>query len=178
VSLTPAATSIVAVSGAAVGLVGLVLGIAAQVRLRRMRRAYSLLQGQDGESSFVDAAARTARTVEQLRTQVAEVTVGIEDVRTDLADAIRHVAVVRYDAFGAMGGRLSFSAALLDDSGDGLVFSSINGRSETRTYAKGVKRGTSEAPLSPEEEQVVGWALRGHAPTPPPRPQKSARLPE
>ena len=40
-----------------------------------------------------------------------------------------------------MGGRLSFSAAMLDDAGDGLVLTSINGRSETRTYAKGVKHG-------------------------------------
>ena len=55
--------------------------------------------------------------------------------------ALRHVAVVRYDAFGDMGGRLSFSAALLDDQGDGLVLSSINGRSETRTYAKALVGG-------------------------------------
>ena len=101
-----------------------------------------------------------------LRAEVPAVKAGLEDVRTDLADAIRHVAVVRYDAFGDMGGRLSFSAAMLDDSGDGLVFSSINGRSETRTYAKGVKHGTSEAQLSPEEEQVVTWAMRGHAASP------------
>jgi Protein of unknown function (DUF4446) len=179
VSLDPNVTSIVAVSAAAAGVVGLVLGVIAQVRLRRLRRAYTLLQGrEDDELSFVEAAARTSQQVEALRGQVATVSTGLDDVRTDLADAIRHVAVVRYDAFGDMGGRLSFSAALLDDSGDGLVFSSINGRSETRTYAKGVKGGSSEAALSPEEEQVVGWAMRGHAPTPPPRPQKSARLPE
>jgi hypothetical protein len=178
VSLDPSVTSIVAVSGAAVGAVGLLLGIVAQVRLRRLRRAYSVLQGTDGDTSFVEAAARTGRQVEVLRAEVESVSAGLEDVRTDLADAIRHVAVVRYDAFGDMGGRLSFSAAMLDDSGDGLVLSSINGRTETRTYAKGVKRGTSEAPLSPEEEQVVGWALRGHAPSPPPRPHKSTRLPE
>ena len=66
-------------------------------------------------------------------------------MRVDLADALRHVAVVRYDAFGDMGGRMSFSAALLDDAGDGLVLTSINGRTETRTYAKGVKGGASEA---------------------------------
>ena len=177
-SLAPSVTSIVAVSGAAAGAVGLLLGVAAQLRIRRLRRAYSILQGEDGDASFVEAAASTGRQVELLRGEVAAVQVGLEDVRTDLADAIRHVAVVRYDAFGDMGGRLSFSAAMLDDSGDGLVLSSINGRSETRTYAKGVKRGASEAPLSPEEEQVVGWALRGHAPTPPPRPHKSTRLPE
>ena len=165
-SLDPSATSIIAVSGAAVGVLGLVLGVLAQVRLRRLRHAYSLLQGDDGDASFVEAAARTGRQVELLRTEVAAVSAGLEDVRTDLADAIRHVAVVRYDAFGDMGGRLSFSAAMLDDSGDGLVFSSINGRSETRTYAKGVKHGTSEAQLSPEEEQVVSWAMRGHSASP------------
>ncbi len=160
-SLTPAATTWVAVSAAAMAVLALVLGLAAQVRLRRLRRAYSVLQSGDGEASFVEAAARTSREVDGLRRDVAVLSAGLDDTRADLADAIRHVAVVRYDAFGDMGGRLSFSAALLDDSGDGLVLSSIAGRTETRTYAKGVKRGTSEAQLSPEEEQVVGWALRG-----------------
>jgi hypothetical protein len=176
VSLDPSATSIVAVSGAAAGAIGLILGVVAQIRLRRLRHAYAVLRGGDGRESLVDAAARTGRQVEALRGEVAVMSAGLEDVRTDLADAIRHVAVVRYDAFGDMGGRLSFSAALLDDSGDGLVFSSINGRSETRTYAKGVKAGNSEAQLSPEEEQVVSWALRGHSASPS-RAGKSARQP-
>jgi hypothetical protein len=161
VSLTLSATSVIAVCAAAVGLIGLVLGIVAQVRLRRLRRSFTVLQSGDGESSFVEAAVRTTREVDGLRRDVAVLSAGLDDARADLADAIRHVAVVRYDAFGDMGGRLSFSAALLDDSGDGLVLSSIAGRTETRTYAKGVKRGTSEAQLSPEEEQVVGWAMRG-----------------
>ncbi len=74
--------------------------------------------------------------------------------------ALRHVAVVRYDAFGDMGGRLSFSAALLDDQGDGLVLSSINGRSETRTYAKALVGGASEHTLSPEEQDAITAAKR------------------
>lgn len=69
--------------------------------------------------------------------------------------ALRHVGVVRYDAFGDMGGRLSFSAALYDDRGNGLVISSINGRSETRTYAKALVDLRSEHNLSPEEEQAI-----------------------
>lgn len=74
--------------------------------------------------------------------------------------ALRHVGVVRYDAFGDMGGRLSFSAALYDDRGDGLVISSINGRSETRTYAKALVDLRSEHTLSPEEEQAIRDARR------------------
>jgi hypothetical protein len=84
-------------------------------------------------------------------------------VRAEAGSALRHVAVVRYDAFSDQGGRLSFSAALLDDNGDGLVLTSINSRSETRTYAKGVQRGGSEHDLSPEEQQAVAHATRVRA---------------
>jgi len=74
--------------------------------------------------------------------------------------ALRHVGVVRYDAFGDMGGRLSFSAALFDDEGNGLVISSINGRSETRTYAKPLVDLRSDHALSPEEEDAIRIARR------------------
>jgi hypothetical protein len=151
---------LVAVVAAGVAVVALLVAVVALVRLSRMRRAYTLLQGDDEHGSFVDAVDRKTRQVEGLRTQVEGLSGDVSRLRDDLADAIRHVAVVRYDAFGDMGGRLSFSVALLDDTGDGLVVTSINGRTETRTYAKGVKSGTSEAPLSPEEEQVIGYALR------------------
>ncbi|QGN59535.1 DUF4446 family protein [Nostocoides sp. HKS02] len=82
-------------------------------------------------------------------------------LRADIAQALRHVAVVRYDAFGDMGGRLSFSAALVDDRGDGLVFSSIHARGESRTYAKGVVGGRSDATLTPEEQQALASARTG-----------------
>ena len=82
-------------------------------------------------------------------------------LRSDLEQALRHVAVVRYDAFGDMGGRLSFSAAVIDDRGDGLVFSSIHARGESRTYAKGVVGGSSDATLTPEEQQALAAARTG-----------------
>ena len=82
-------------------------------------------------------------------------------LRADLRQALRHVAVVRYDAFGDMGGRLSFSAAVVDDHGDGLVFSSIHARGESRTYAKGVVGGSSDATLTPEEQQALAAARTG-----------------
>jgi hypothetical protein len=63
-----------------------------------------------------------------------------------------------------MGGRMSFTAALLDDSGDGLVITSINGRSESRCYAKGIKAGKGDATLSPEESQAITLALGRAAP--------------
>lgn len=84
-------------------------------------------------------------------------------LRHDIAQALRHVAVVRYDAFGDMGGRLSFSAAIVDDDGDGLVVSSIHGRGESRTYAKGIVGGDADATLTPEERQALAAARTGSA---------------
>ncbi|NHC23522.1 DUF4446 family protein [Nocardioides sp. IC4_145] len=79
-------------------------------------------------------------------------------LRAETRDALRHLAVVRYDAFGDMGGHLSWSLALLDDGGNGVVLTSIHGRSDSRTYAKNVAGWTCEQQLSPEEEEAIGAA--------------------
>jgi len=60
-----------------------------------------------------------------------------------------------------MSGQLSFSLALLNSSGDGIVLSSINGRAETRTYAKIIVAGKSAQQLSPEEEEAIRVARLG-----------------
>lgn len=75
--------------------------------------------------------------------------------------ALRDVAVIRYDALQEMSGQLSFSLALLNSSGDGIVLSSINGRAETRTYAKVIVAGKGEQQLSPEEEEAIRVARLG-----------------
>jgi len=161
--LDPSLTALLAIIGAAAGLLALLLGLVALFKVRGLRRSYSLLQADGDAESFVQVVERKTEQVQQLQQQVQSTVQQVEALRVDLHDAIRHVAVVRYDAFNDMGGRMSFTAALLDDGGDGLVLTSINGRTETRTYAKGVKGGASEASLSPEEEQAVTYALRGPA---------------
>src|SRR4051812_50188068 len=114
-----------------------------------MRRAYTVLQSAGGSDSFVDIVARKSAQVDDLRQDMTEVHQRLDAVQASLPDAISHIAVVRYDAFSDMGGRMSISVAMLEDSGDGLVLTSINARSNTRTYAKSVKSGSSEATLSP-----------------------------
>ena len=82
----------------------------------------------------------------------------VAGLRLDSADALRHLSVVRYDAFTDMGGKLSWSVALLDDHGNGVVLTSIHGRSDSRTYAKAIAGWVCEQPLSPEEQDAVTHA--------------------
>jgi hypothetical protein len=161
VSLDPHVRDALVIAALVVGVLAVVLATTALVSLRRIRRDLVLLAADGDAPSFVEAVARKTEEVSALRIEVDDLASLLARTRTELADALRHVSVVRYDAFGDMGGRLSFSAAMLDDGGDGLVLTAIHGRSETRSYIKGVKGGTSEASLSPEEQQAVTYALRG-----------------
>ncbi|SDK75854.1 DUF4446 family protein [Nonomuraea jiangxiensis] len=109
---------------------------------------------------------RQARaTVEECQRRLARQTSeGVGDLK-----AIRDVAVCRYDALEEMTGRLSFSVAMINGLGDGIVLTSINGRSETRTYVRPVVSGRGQQPLSPEEEEAVRAARLGLGPLVTPR---------
>jgi Protein of unknown function (DUF4446) len=101
---------------------------------------------------------RSADGVDALPEDVHGLRQEVAALRAEARDALRHLAVVRYDAFGDMGGHLSWSLALLDDGGNGVVLTSIHGRSEARTYAKSIGGWTSEQQLSPEELEAIEHA--------------------
>lgn len=114
------------------GVIGISVGVAAYRRASRVvRECNELIQGAVGSRGTVDPRA------------------------------LRDVAIVRYDALHEMSGQLSFSLALLNAVGDGVVLSSINGRAETRTYAKSVRACKGVQELSPEEAQAVHSARLG-----------------
>src|SRR5207302_11209169 len=103
-----------------------------------------------------------ARSIQRLEAAARQLALGQREIGQIAAGAVCHVGVVRFDAFEDMGGRLSFSAALLDGNGDGLVITSINGRQDTRCYAKRVQGGTSIHNLSDEERQAIRDALEAN----------------
>ncbi|NPD04604.1 DUF4446 family protein [Nocardioides sp. zg-1308] len=100
----------------------------------------------------------TGDGVEALPEDVHGLRQEVAALKAENADALRHLSVVRYDAFGDVGGHLSWSLAVLDDAGNGVVLTSIHGRSEARTYAKSVAGWTCEQQLSPEEEEAIEHA--------------------
>jgi hypothetical protein len=131
------------------------------LRLKRLHRAYNAALDPARREDLFQAVERQAGDLAALRSDLGVVHDNTETLRTLIADTVSRVAVVRYDAFEDMGGALSFSAALLDEHGDGVVISAINGRTETRTYAKAVAGGTSDHHLSDEEALAIQQALAG-----------------
>ncbi|MCE7884278.1 MAG: DUF4446 family protein [Actinobacteria bacterium ATB1] len=132
----------------------------ALVRLNRIQNRLVLLSGGRNESDFVEAVAFQVETTQNLGQIVAALDTRVGQLRNAIAGAVQRVGVVRYDAFADMGGHLSFSAAFLDENGTGLVLTCINGRTDSRIYAKGVKTGRGEdGPLSEEENAAIALAM-------------------
>ena len=144
---------------ACVALIALLLTMTFGLRLRRVRREYMVLRGEGEERDILSTVGRAVRRMEALDNRVDEALTAQEQIANVGRFALQRFGLVRYDAFEDMGGRLSFSAALLDDHGDGLVLTSINGRTETRTYAKPVKSLSSEHNLSDEEQAAIASAM-------------------
>ena len=79
-------------------------------------------------------------------------------LRAEARGALRHLGLARYDAFSDVGGRLSWSLALVDDQGDGVVLTAIHGRSEARSYATSLRGWSCDQKMSPEEQDAVASA--------------------
>jgi Protein of unknown function (DUF4446) len=133
----------VAFGAACVGLLALVGVVLALRSAASAQRSVHALQSNGALTHFVDAA-----------------------VRDQLRRGLSRVGLVRYDALADMGGRMSFSLALLDEEANGVVVSAINGRTESRCYGKAVAAGAAEQELSPEEKEAIAQAMT--APAPPP----------
>ena len=140
-------------------LISLLIALFLSMRVRKIRREYMVLRGENGnEVDLLRAVGRTRKQVEAVTSRVDELATAQEAAASSARFALQKFYLVRYDAFEDMGGRLSFSAALLDDHGDGLVITSINGRTETRTYAKPIVGLRSEHNLSDEERATISGA--------------------
>jgi len=146
-------------------LVLIALGVAALALLlvtvgaggrRRAREPGGPIRLDDALRGVLDGQARKIDRLEQ-----AVRTLNKTDKRQQrlIDGSVRHVALIRYDAFEDVGGRLSFSCAMLDEHGSGVVLTSINGRQETRVYAKPIAEGRSGYNLSSEEEEAIRQAL-------------------
>lgn len=129
-------------------------------RMRRQEGDYDLLtRGSEGQN-FVEIVNENIVQTLKLRDEVESLSERYAFVLRRIAGAVQHVGVVRYDAFRDLGGLLSFSVAVLDDRGNGLVMSSIYGRSESRTYAKPIVERSSSYLLSPEEKEAIRLAMQ------------------
>ena len=154
---------IVALAGAAVAVVALILALVLAFKLRRLRSAQKAVLGDAGSRDLVVHAQQLEQGFRDMRDWVEESIEHFErrmqSTESRLDGCVAYRSLVRYDAYNELSGHQSSSLALLDARKSGVVVSSIVHRDQARLYVKQLREGEAEIELSPEEQEAVDTAL-------------------
>ena len=141
-----------------VGLCLVLMLVLQAVQISRLRERLDLLtRGSDGESleAVFDAHLET---VHQVGRDLDELTARTAVLESSARHHFARLGLVRFNPFPDTGGNQSFALALLDESEDGFVVSSLHSRTGTRIYAKAIVGGKADVSLSTEETEAMGLA--------------------
>lgn len=150
---------IVAGVGAFTAVAFIALVVLYSCLLRRVRRLHVLLRGAS-HPTLQDTLEEYHRFLVTVEKRLDEIAAWQKATERTLQTCVRTPSVLRFNAFPEVGSDLSFALALVDGQADGVVLSSLYGRSESRTYAKPIRKGRSDYHLTEEEKAVLDRALR------------------
>lgn len=127
-------------------------------RLKKFEEAHIALQSFMNGKTLDQLLEKYLEKVDNTEKQMEMQNLRFIKAEEKLRKSVDRAELVRFNAFDNMGSDLSFSLALLNQEGDGVVLSSINSREESRVYAKPITSGQSTYHLSNEEKQVLDKA--------------------
>ena len=125
------------------------------------RRLQKLVSGKNGQSleGVIGNLGNDIRSLQKFRT---ETNTYLDQAEKRLRRSMQGVETIRFNAFKGSGdgGNQSFAIAILSEDGDGTVISSLFARDKMNTFAKPVKKFSSEVELTKEERAVIEQARR------------------
>ena len=143
-------------------LIVLVYMIKISMKMSRFIKKYKMfMRGLDGASLERAFAARFNQMdllEENSRNHMEE----IRKIKEVQNITLNKVAIVKYDAFKEMGGKLSFALAMLDKENNGFVINAIHSSDGCYTYVKEIVKGESYVVLGEEEKEALRQAVNSH----------------
>lgn len=144
---------------AAVMLLLFILLIVNIVKTGKLRKKYeAFMMGKNAES-LEDTLVKRIQQVDDLLVAESENRENIENISNSLKNTFQKIGMVKYDAFHEMGGKLSFSLALLDQKNDGFIINAMHSREGCYTYIKEIVNGNSIIVLADEEKEALDIAM-------------------
>lgn len=121
----------------------------------RMRKLFKGSKAITLESLMADVIARVEHLGKQGELHDKHLVIHDEQIQK----LGRGVKLIRFNPFPDMGGTQSFAVAIVNEKGDGVVFSSLYSRERMSVFAKPISGGKSDIELTPEEASVVAEAI-------------------
>ncbi len=141
-------------------LVLFILCIVALTKQSKLKKRYeAFMLGKDAKSMEKEIT-NLFSDMNYLKDAVDKNAKEIRHIYKRLETTYQKLGIVKYDAFKQMGGRLSFSLALLDENNDGFILNSVHSSDGCYSYTKEIKDGSCQITLGEEEQQALDIAMR------------------
>ena len=151
---------IVLVVLAALSFVLLVMCIVLCVEHGKLKKRFNRFsQGRDAKSLEKEIGDVFAQNV-AIKEVVDKNKRDIKTLFRRMETTFQKVGLVKYDAFPQMGGKLSFSLAMLDEKNNGYIINSVHGSDGCYTYSKELRAGKCDLVLGTEEQKALGIAMQ------------------
>lgn len=140
-------------------IVFLIISIVNSAKCSSLKKKYNaFMQGKDGKSLEDDILFRLEQIDELIESNAANER-NIDLIFKRLQKTFQKYGMVKYDAFDEMGGKLSFTLAMLNERNDGYVLNVVHSREGCFSYVKEIIAGNPILSLSPEEQEALEDAL-------------------
>ncbi|MCM1284412.1 MAG: DUF4446 family protein [Muribaculaceae bacterium] len=139
-------------------LILLILVIVNMAQTGKLKKKYQSFMLGKNAKSLEDTLITRLDQVDRLLGSNAENEKNIKKLFDNMKNTFQKVGLVKYDAFNEMGGKLSFSLALLNESNDGFVMNAVHSREGCYTYIKEIVDGNSIITLAEEEQEALNMA--------------------
>ena len=145
-------------------IVLIVLQIINMVQIGKMKKKYKIFMSGKNAKSLEDTLLKRLDQVDELIGQNSTNEKNIKKLFDNMKFTFQKVGIVKYDAFHEMGGKLSFSLALLNETDDGFVLNAVHSREGCYTYIKEIVGGNSIIVLADEEQEALNMAKEANKP--------------
>ena len=135
-----------------------ILTVVNMAKTSELRKKYeAFMMGKDAKSLEETLVTRLSQVDKLISANEANEK-NIRKMFDNMKFTFQKVGLVKYDAFNEMGGKLSFSLAMLNESDNGFVLNAVHSREGCYTYIKEIIDGNSIITLAEEEQEALKMA--------------------
>ena len=137
-------------------LVLLLLYVVLFIKYSGLNRKYKRFMADADGKSLEESIARRLEDIVGLKEDRTQMMGRLDVLEVKALCAYQKVALLKYDAFQEMGGKLSFTICMLDGNEDGFLLTSMHSSREgCYTYVKEIIKGEAFVLLSEEEKKTL-----------------------
>ena len=156
-------TDIVVIGSIAFSMILFILIIVLLVKNSKLKKRYEQFMSGSDAASLEDVIAERFQEMDDIKEVLRKQNKALHQINDTLLTAYQKVAIVKYDAFQEMGGKLSFAIAMLNAENDGFIINSMHSSREgCYTYVKEIIKGESFVVLAEEEQQALDQAIKAN----------------